>query len=310
VDHPAGRFFAELSRLAMTVSLGSYRAPMRYWGYIEPRWWRNHLHTHTFYEVCYAFAGKGTFAIHGKVHEVRKGQLFLAKPGEAHEIIANRADPLGIYFWAYSLVQEAGAVAAGEVDALMSAFGQSTLPVSDRTESMAQTCLLLTEESAGRRTGYATAVSALMQKLLLDTARAVVTEPIVADQPDPPLHSAAQVTVLTAKHYLRDNLHRPIGLRDLAGQLGLSDRHVARLFLAETGKTVIDFLIDLRMERATRMLMEHQQPIKQIAAAVGYPDVRYFTSLFHKRIGVTPAVFRKDHGTLFLAPGRHEQPEG
>jgi AraC-like DNA-binding protein len=113
--------------------------------------------------------------------------------------------------------------------------------------------------------------------------------------------------VLTAKHYLRDNLHHPIGLRDVAGQLGLSDRHVARLFLAETGKSVIDFLIDLRMERATRMLLEHQQPIKQIAAAVGYPDVRYFTSLFHKRIGVTPAVFRKDHGTLFLSPGRHEQ---
>jgi AraC-like DNA-binding protein len=292
----------------MTVCLGSYRTPMQYWGYIEPRWWRNHLHTHTFFEICYAFAGKGTFAIGGDVHKVRRGQVFVARPGEAHEIISNRSDPLGIYFWAFTLVQEPGASSTGEVDALLSAYARSTLPVSDRTESMERTCIMLTEESAARRPGYATAVSALMQKLLLDCARAVVTEPIAAEHPDPPLRSAAQSVVLTAKHYLRDNLHRPIGLRDVAAQLGLSERHVARLFLAETGKTVIDFLIDLRMERATRMLMEHQQPIKQIAAAVGYPDVRYFTSLFHKRIGVTPAVFRKDHGTLFLTPGRHEQP--
>ena len=79
-----------------------------------------------------------------------------------------------------------------------------------------------------------------------------------------------------------------------------------------TPRTVGDIAADsgIAPERATRMLMEHQQPIKQSATAVGYPDVRYFTSLFHKRIGVTPAVFRKDHGTLFLAPGRHEQPEG
>jgi AraC-like DNA-binding protein len=293
----------------MTVPLGSFRAVMQYWGYIEPRWWRNHLHTHSFYEVCYVFAGKGMFTIGGAVHEVRKGQVFIAKPGEAHEIIANRSDPLGIYFWAYSLESESAASEFGEVDALMTAFGQSTLPVSDRAESMEQTCLLLTEESATRRPGYPTAVSALMQKLLLDCARAVVTEPIAAEKPDPPLRSAAQSVVLAAKHYLRDNLHRPIGLRDAAAQLGLSERHVTRLFLAETGKTVIDFLIDLRMERATRMLMEHQQPIKQIAAAVGYPDVRYFTSLFHKRVGVTPAVFRRNHGTMFLSTGRHEQPE-
>src|SRR5579875_3041730 len=91
---PPGRYFAELSRLAMTVPMGNYRAPMRSWGFIEPKWWRNHLHTHTFYEVCYAYAGMGTFAINGKVHEVRKGHVFVAKPGEPHEIISSRAKPL------------------------------------------------------------------------------------------------------------------------------------------------------------------------------------------------------------------------
>ena len=36
--------------------------------------------------------------------------------------------------------------------------------------------------------------------------------------------------------------------------------------------------------------------------AAGYPDVRYFTTLFHRRAGLTPAAFRRQRGTRFLQP--------
>src|SRR4029453_9410637 len=72
-------------------------------GVLGERWWRNYLHVHSFFELCYVRRGSGTFLINGTLHRVRPGDTLIAKPGEAHEMISSRRQPLGIYFWAYPL---------------------------------------------------------------------------------------------------------------------------------------------------------------------------------------------------------------
>jgi len=129
--------FTDLNRLPLSLPLGSFTVDMLNWGFIEPRPWRNYLHTHSCVEMCYAFAGSGTFRILDQDHEIKAGEVFVARPGEPHEIISSNDDPLGIYFWVHTLLpahQRRNEVAG--IDALMAAFGASSRHVSDRVPTM------------------------------------------------------------------------------------------------------------------------------------------------------------------------------
>ena len=62
------------------------------------------------------------------------------------------------------------------------------------------------------------------------------------------------------------------------------------------------YVTRVRLEPAEQLLLNHEYAMKQVAAAVGYPDVHYFTTLFRKRGGLTPGVFRQRRGTIFANP--------
>jgi len=301
------RTFENLNRFALSVSLGSFNAEMIYWGFVEPRWWRNHLHSHSFYEICCAFAGEGVFRIDDIKHKISRGDLFIAKPDMPHEIISSRRRPIGIFFWAFSIVPaNKQTPETAPIDALLDAFAASSQPVSRATSGIERTCELLALEVAQRQPGYPIAIEGLTRKLLLDTARAVA--PGIAAESAEDLARSTDRIIRRSTQYLHDNLSRPFSVRDVAAQVHLSERHLSRLFLKSHGKTILDYLTALRIDTARKMLLNPDRPIKQIAAAVGYPDVHYFTTLFGRHTGQTPAAFRATGGVRFLSNKRHEQP--
>src|SRR5205823_14705164 len=95
-----------------------------------------------------------------------------------------------------------------------------------------------------------------------------------------------------------------------AAQVQLSQRQLSRLFHGATRTSIIAYLTNLRMETACQLLLDKDLPIKQVARAVGYPNTHYFTTIFGRRIGATPAVFRQGGGTKFLAAKGHVKQQG
>jgi AraC family L-rhamnose operon transcriptional activator RhaR len=61
----------------LSPDLGGFRAEILSWGFFEPRWWRNHLHGHSFFEICYAYAGRGTFRCLGTDYTRYRGASYL-----------------------------------------------------------------------------------------------------------------------------------------------------------------------------------------------------------------------------------------
>jgi AraC family L-rhamnose operon transcriptional activator RhaR len=286
--------------LALSLHLGSFTGEILSWGFMEPRWWRNYLHTHSFFEVCYAYCGRGTFRMLDTPYGVRAGEVFVAKPGEPHEIIASEDDPLGIYYWSYTLVPHRDRQPdEREIDALLDAFALSNKWVSGQVWGMEATLELLTEEIARKQPAYCRAIEGLVTKLLLDTARAVLDAPSMPVPIDPPPRSSSEAAVRSIVRYLRDNYARPLSIRDVAAQIHLSERHTSRLFSAAMGVSVMDYLTALRIETAAQLLLDRHLSVKEISHATGYPDVRYFTTVFHQRTGSTPAAFRRAGGTRF-----------
>lgn len=290
--------FTDLARLPLGVRLGSYQGDFLGWGFYEPKWWRNYLHVHSFFEVCYAYAGRGLFRINEVDHTVSAGEVFIAKPGEAHEIISSEDEALGIYFWSYTLTPalDSRASAAPEDD-LIRAFFAATPPAGQSPE-LQPVLSLLTEEIGQMRPGYETIIRGLLVKLLLDTARAVVDLPAEA-MPESSV-SVAEQTAQKIARYLRDNYNRRVLVRDVAAQIHLSERHTSRLFQEVMGVTILDYLTELRLEIASQRLLDRQLSVKAVALASGFPDVHYFTALFRRRTGMTPSAFRERGGTLFL----------
>jgi AraC-like DNA-binding protein len=295
--------FTDLNDIPLVLTVDSSVIEIQNWGFIEPSRWRNYLHVHSFVEVCYAFAGRGTFRILDRDHEVRAGDVFVAKPGEPHEILSSNDAPLGIYFWAYTLLPPRDrSPGLTDIDALFAAFVTSTRPVSEDASSLQGTLDLLTAEIMRREAGYVRVIEGLVLKLLLDTSRAVVDPPIPPNHPSSVAHGSAQIMVDHVTTYLRDNLDRPIAIRDIAAQVHLSERHTSRLFRAVLGTSIAEYLTALRVEVATQLLLDQKLSIKQVAHTVGYPDVRYFTTIFRRRIGLPPAAFRRQSGTRFIDP--------
>ncbi len=302
--HVARHRFMDLNQLALSLRIGSFNCEVLSWGFFEPRWWRNYLHLHSFFEVCYAYQGQGLFRIAHTDHPVHAGEVFVARPGEVHEIVSSVEDPLGIYFWSYTLVPHSDhSVEAPEsqsTDLLLHAFPTSHCSISARTPAMLRTLELLTEEVAQQDPGYSQIISGLVVKLILDTARAVVDLPARSDPADPRARNAEEATVQMIVRYLRDNYSRPIAIRDLAAQVHLSERHTSRLFHKIMGVSIMDHLTALRLDIAAQLLLDQQMSIKEVAQETGYPDVRYFTTLFRQHMGLTPAAFRQKGGTRFI----------
>lgn len=99
--------------------------------------------------------------------------------------------------------------------------------------------------------------------------------------------------VRLACEYIEKNFQENINLNKISNYVSLSKNYFCNIFKKETGITIWDYLIRIRMEEAKRMLLETEQKTYEISEKVGYDDPSYFGRLFKKYTGFTPMEFRE-----------------
>jgi DNA-binding response OmpR family regulator len=92
---------------------------------------------------------------------------------------------------------------------------------------------------------------------------------------------------------LEQRLVEPPGLQDLARQVGTNERRLNALFKQRVGLTVFDYLLELRLGQARRLLEASTQQVQQIADSVGYRNAGDFTRAFTRRFGASPRQYRQ-----------------
>lgn len=85
-----------------------------------------------------------------------------------------------------------------------------------------------------------------------------------------------------------------LSTRELARAAYMTESHFCRFFKRMTGVSAVKYINDLRVERASVLLLETEAPITEIAAAVGFLDVNYFSRVFRAVRGVSPCEYRKN----------------
>ncbi|WP_051506990.1 response regulator transcription factor [Saccharibacillus sacchari] len=93
--------------------------------------------------------------------------------------------------------------------------------------------------------------------------------------------------------YIREHYREELTLQDLADRFFLSREYISRRFKRELGENVFDYLANIRLERAKRLLLDSDMTVVRIAELVGYQDEKYFSRVFKKTTGHTPNEFRR-----------------
>jgi AraC-like DNA-binding protein len=99
-----------------------------------------------------------------------------------------------------------------------------------------------------------------------------------------------------ATELLRENLDGTVRLVGLARECQLSVSYFARSFKASFGVTCHQWLTERRIERAKQLLALTSSPLTDVASHSGFGDQAAFTRTFHRRVGVTPGQWRREHG--------------
>lgn len=109
------------------------------------------------------------------------------------------------------------------------------------------------------------------------------------------LNNRDKNTVMNAASaYINKYYFTNITLEELADVCGLSHFHFSRVFKKHYGVSFIQYLINIRIENAKRMLLESNETVEVIAERVGFREVGYFSRTFKRVIGMSPSQFRKN----------------
>jgi len=125
------------------------------------------------------------------------------------------------------------------------------------------------------------------QRMVVEALNVVTrrsTEIIAVEDPD----------IATALQFIHREQGRGISVDDVVQEVAVSRRNLERRFRDAIGRTILEEIQLVRLERAKRLLVETTYPVSKVASLAGFGSAGYFIQFFQKQIGKTPRKYRID----------------
>ena len=100
------------------------------------------------------------------------------------------------------------------------------------------------------------------------------------------------------QEWIAERFHEASPVSAMVDVSGLPERSFKRRFRAATGMSPLEYVHTLRLEEAKQMLEATERPVEGVAFEVGYEDAGFFSRLFKRRVGLTPAQYRRKFATM------------
>lgn len=238
--------------------------------------WQGLRHHFIFHFIS---GGEGVFRTSTETYFLKKGDGFFVLPNQRVHYQASTTRP-----WQYLWVGFTG-VHVMETLALADIRPENPVVREIGSKEFSGQMERIVEVVRNKKNGYEVKANGILYDL--------VARLIEANTQAPPLVSARQgeyidrITRFIELHYGQE-----LSVTQLASAVGLDRSYLTLLFKKNTGKSLNDFLIHFRMEKAKELLQNPNLSINEISFTVGYGDPYAFSKRFKKVTGMNPSEFR------------------
>lgn len=265
---------------------------------------KSEIHAHSFLEIAYVASGCGIHLVGSKEYRVSRGDLFIINHNMPHVFRSLTMDEqrLIVYncgfnpdFIDSSLVDCCSFVEVIRHLLFHSFFPEESINGPDVHLNMTQSreVELLYQKMLGEFTqkqcGYIEILRAYVIELLVLVFRAYQNSRVLENHVD--IHRSHVVEEVM--RYMQNNLSDDLRIDKLSVMAFLSSNHFCKLFKETTGMTVIEYAQKIRIDEACHQLVETERKVIDIAAEVGYRDIKFFNQVFKRIMGETPGNYRK-----------------
>ena len=101
--------------------------------------------------------------------------------------------------------------------------------------------------------------------------------------------------ILKVKNFINKNYQDEIRLPQLSDLAGMSPSAFSRFFKLHTGRNLTEYIIDIRLGAASRMLVDTAQSVSEISFKCGFNNLSNFNRIFKKKKGCSPTEFRENY---------------
>lgn len=157
----------------------------------------------------------------------------------------------------------------------------------DAGEGLALLFKRFMSEADSKLPGKKAVLAALGVEICHSLIRAMIKTPVVNSRME------ERVEIGRVIEHIHTNLDDKLVVEDLAAIAHLSASHFARVFKKETGKAPMEYVNQLRLECAKKMLLAADRSITEIAVSCGFGSPSYLSSCFQKEYRMTPSEYRR-----------------
>lgn len=226
--------------------------------------------------LFFPVSGMGLLVVDGIEITIREGELHFVPYGSRLEL--RGAHNLDLHQCTFSAEREEGGDLFESIAAPSLLFPQSR----DRTEKLFE-ALETSAKDAPQKGWQIMEQTMLLLELLLPFLRAAEEQP------------RDIMTFMPALKFMREHLHRPITLDEIADSMGQSAEHFNRSFRESMRIPPMHYLTEERVRRARKMLTGTRLTAQEIGLQCGFNSPSHFAKVFKRIIGLTPGQYRKRH---------------
>ncbi|PWW07372.1 AraC-like protein [Paenibacillus cellulosilyticus] len=241
----------------------------------EPAWkWARREKPMANYDLFYVWSGEGELELNGAVYEIGAGSCFLFRPGDYTSATHNPQKPLVLTYIHFDVSEQTQYVPnryrvfdeTVDFEYLLSRYVRLFLVKTFAAEEEAK--LLLKQ----------------MMIHLLRTDQEPLIEKRGSNQLTEVIHEIA--------NYIRQHPGVPHRVEDLAKRAQLSPRYFSIKFKEYIGQSVQSYMIQTRIDRAQHLLAHAGMNVTEVADALGYRDIFFFSRQFKQYTGRNPSEIR------------------
>ena len=261
-------------------------------------------HWHEEAELTMITDGACTYHIHLENYEAKTGDILFIPPAELHSITI--APGTGITSATYVFHMDYLDMDSGDICAVKYLNPVSrhalVLPYIIRTdhpvyEKMRQIFCEMEQTQEIKEAGYEMKLKALLLyavATLIPYRQTENSRPQLEDE-----HIAKLKLVL---EYIGEHYHEELSIGQLAKLCFFSEYHFMRFFKKYTGMPCLEYIKNLRLEKAASRLAQGGQSVLEVSLSCGFSNLSYFYREFRKKYGMTPKQFIKEVPTLPFLP--------